>query len=87
MNKQKGRLETKLFKTERVLKELTKDEISQGIITEAFELLLDYKSKLIKQQQAQKRISPEKRAQYVRTYRLKQKMQSNVGQEIEEFLK
>lgn len=88
MNKQKERLEIKLVKVERVLKALSNNDLLQPeVLTEASELLLDYKHRLKNQKEAQRKITPEKRLEYTRKYRAKQKLQSNVANEIEKFLK
>ena len=87
MNKQKERVEIKLIKAEKILKALSNNDLKPEIITEACELILDYKHRLKKQREAQKKITPEKRLEYVRKYRAKQKLQSNVANEIEDLLK
>lgn len=87
MNKNKERLEIKLVKAERVLKALSNNDLQPEIITEACGLILDYKNRMKKQIEAQKKITPEKRLKYVRKYRAKQKLQFNVANEIEDLLK
>lgn len=87
MNKNKERLEEKIIRAERLLEALANNKIDQAIVTDISELLLDYKNRLKKQREVQKRITPEKRLQYVRKYRAKQKLQSNIHKDLEDYLK
>lgn len=87
MNKNKERLEEKIIRAERLLEALANNKIDQAIVTDISELLLDYKNRLKKQREIQERITPEKRLQYVRKYRAKQKLQSNIHKDLEDYLK